>query len=378
MDGETGMDDFDPEENLIFNIDAFMQKPLVAHQMFVIEIPSLIAVDTRFITPQMAMQKEILMSNSLILSPGILDSEVDTKMSPEKGLSETRCVGIMVEPATDHVSVQTDTPNPLRDRGQQTATMLNQIDVGIQCSSENDGNIDAVQSDIIPLEECNENEYHVFLEFVQKNTNSYSNSKKECLVCGEILTNSKQILSHMVTHWGPPALCEICGKQLEHTSLLLLHKCKIKSKQKFNKRIVHQQCPIYSCGLMTASKRQLNDHISDHVDLTSNRGLPCKRSFHRRYEMRRHFSEQKECSLKTRHFEKCGKKHVLVSQNVAAGQRRLCWYFRDLLRCQICLTKCLSPSLFAEHRKKCVKCFRSRLKNIRSKDPLATNGFKGN
>ncbi|CAD6993965.1 unnamed protein product [Ceratitis capitata] len=346
-------------DNVVGNIDNAMLTPksLVGHQMCVTEIPDMVAVETRFITHQMAKQRDMLLSEALILSP----ETYDTRTAAAQILNS--CVANMVD-----MSVQTDSRNPLRNRGQQTIKLINQHDVGIQCDLDNDiYNIEG-ELNVNPLEDCNSDKYESFLKYVNENTFPFKNCKKECLICGEICANAKKALSHMATHWGPPALCENCGQQFEHLKLLIQHQCSSKSI----KRIQHQQCPLYSCGILVKSTSLLADHLNEHLGLASYRCLPCRRIFHTREELRQHSVEHKRCSPKFRriykssHTEKIAfhQKRLSKLQRYAGVRRPLRWYFKDMLRCQICLVRYLSTSLFARHRQKCIKKFKQRLEYI--------------
>lgn len=340
-------------------------------QMYATEIPDMIAVETRFITRQMAEEEEMLLTQALILSSENFDIQENSRNGAFQISHKTKEAGVMVEVDIAHKSVQTDSRNPLRDREQQTIKLLNQQDIGIQCDTENDINSEIIFMDINPLEECDTNEYHLFLDFVKKNTYLYRNNKKECMVCGEICCNSKQTLSHMATHWGPPALCELCGQQFEHANLLIMHQCDNKVTKKNTKRIC-QQCPLYSCGVTVKSKIDLYDHINEHLDLPSYRCLCCKRIFRTRKELRHHSIVQKTClpnfwrlplllNLNQSKTGKLTRKRITIIGN----RQTFRLYLKKKLRCQICLLKCLNTSLFEKHRKRCIKKFMERLEKVK-------------
>ncbi|XP_050321486.1 zinc finger protein 354A [Bactrocera neohumeralis] len=359
---------------VLVNIENFIQpqKPLVAHQMYVTEIPDMIVIETRFITRQMAEAEEILLPQTLILS----SENINIQEKPQNGVfhifHKTKDAGVMVEVDIAHKSIQTDSRNPLRNREQQTIKFFNQQDIGIQCDIENDINSEIMPMDSNPLEECETDEYHLFLDFVEKNTYLYRNNKKECIVCGEICSNSKQTLSHMATHWGPPALCELCGQKFEHANLLIIHKCTNKATKIKMKRLF-KQCPLYSCGVIVKSKIDLYDHIKEHFGLLTYRCLGCKQKFRKRKELLHHSTVQKTClpkfwrlplfqkKLSQTKNGKLRRKHILSIRN----KQHLRLYFRKKLRCHICLLKCLNVSIFAKHRKRCVKKFSERLEKLK-------------
>lgn len=351
---------------VLVNIDNFVQpqKPLVAHQMYVTEIPDMIAVETRFITRQMAEEEEMLLTQTLILS-----ENSDTEYNPNEAFNisyKTKEASVMAIVDVAHKCVETNSRNPLRDREQQTVRAFNQQDIGIQCDLENDINSDIMLMEINPLEECDTNEYHLFLDFVEKNTYLYSNNKKECIVCGEICANSKQTLTHMATHWGPPALCELCGQQFENANILITHRCDNKETKKKMKSSC-LQCPLYSCGLIVRSKIDLFHHINEHLDMPTYRCLCCKLKFKSRKALRQHSLVQKTCLPKfwrlplLQYLNKSKKSKLRRRRN----QQPLRLYFSEKLRCQICLLKCLNVPLFAKHRKRCIKRFIERLEKVK-------------
>lgn len=360
------------DTTVFVNTENFIQpqKPLVAHQMYVTEIPDMIVVETRFITRQMAELEEMLLPQTLVLSSENFNIQEKTQNGTFHIFHKTKEAGVMVEVDIAHKSVQTDSRNPLRNREQQTVKFFTQQDIGIQCNIENDISSEILLMDSNPLEECDSNEYHLFLDFVGKNTYLYRNNKKECIVCGEICSNSKQTLSHMATHWGSPVLCELCGQKIVHANLLIMHQCNKATKK--NMKRFFEQCPLYSCGVIIKSKTDLYDHINEHLGLPTYWCFCCKQKFRTLKKLRHHSIVQKTCLPKFWRLPML--QNLSQTKNGKLRRKRISrirnrqpfrMYFRKNLRCQICLLKCLNTSLFAKHHKRCIKKFRERLEKLK-------------
>lgn len=237
---------------------------------FWIELPQMIIVETRFITQQIATQNQIYSAQTLLPitdhrfeldAPKTFCPIATQTITPPELLE----VGSLVKPDVVDVGICTDSPNPYRDRSQQTTrTLIQTTAVGIQC------NLD----DYLPCEELptDENEFRAkkstekqqFLRFTRENSIFYLNGRRECMLCGEVEDTMERMLSHLALHWGPAALCHLCGLQFEHHRLMALHQCEMRKHKRKKRRKMYKQCPIFWCGSMYASTKELNEHLRRH------------------------------------------------------------------------------------------------------------------
>ncbi|XP_067617395.1 uncharacterized protein Boh1 [Eurosta solidaginis] len=341
-------------ETILVSADSCISSPkaVVAHQMAVTEVPEMIAVETIFISDQLARQKKIELSEALVLSESYIvdDAEDDSEDDADVYLLQTQDFGTMVQPDAEDFAGQTDGPNPQRDREIQTMKFSSKKDIGIQCECETDLFFEDMQRDGDPLDGENINSqrcYAQFLVFVQNNTNIYSGSKTECMKCGEVCKNFKQTLSHMAIHWGPSTLCERCGQSIEHARLLYLHQCEFAPPNKN----AQKQCPLYTCGIILKSNKKLLNHLNHHLN-----------------------SDFSQCLIQAAQRKLSFTKKISARQQ-SPKKTALRGCTRDTLRCQICLIRFKSTFAFVRHRQKCIKRFMERLK-VKKRKNMSANSDK--
>ncbi|XP_054726228.1 uncharacterized protein LOC129236055 isoform X2 [Anastrepha obliqua] len=314
-------------------------KSLSPPKNFWVEMPQMIVVETRFITQQIATQNKIYSAQTLLQITDQHNSidirkpcfAASTQTTPPPQLVD---VGSLVKPDVADVAVSTDSPNPCRNRAQQTSKSANQTTtIGIQCNLEDDMAFPDMYSNIDTTAETDDK--HEFLKFTEEKSIFYLNGRTECTLCGEVEISTKRMLSHLALHWGPPALCHLCGLQFEHQMLMATHDCEMKKQRSKKRRKVYQQCPIFWCGSVKNSLPALNVHIRKHLSTKYRRACVT-------------FALDRTMVLK---------RPSVVKTN-------------SLLRCNICLQRCQNASKFARHRKVCILNFMGRLKEQKVVEPL--------
>lgn len=301
----------------------------------------MIIVETRFITQQIATQNQIYSAQTLLPitdhrfeldAPKTFCPIATQTITPPELLE----VGSLVKPDVVDVGICTDSPNPYRDRSQQTTrTLIQTTAVGIQC------NLD----DYLPCEELptDENEFRAkkstekqqFLRFTRENSIFYLNGRRECMLCGEVEDTMERMLSHLALHWGPAALCHLCGLQFEHHRLMALHQCEMRKHKRKKRRKMYKQCPIFWCGSMYASTKELNEHLRRHFRMRHRRACVTF-TLDRTIVIKRPFYSKTNC----------------------------------LNRCNVCLRRYKNSQKFTKHRKRCLKSFVAQLKEQKFVEPL--------
>ncbi|XP_067619054.1 uncharacterized protein [Eurosta solidaginis] len=300
------------------------------------ELPQMVVVETRFITEQIAIQNEIYSAQTLL---PITDnrnasmirksfSQISTQTAaPPLSVDEASTV----KPDVADAEVTTDCSNPCRSRAIQTTKCTKKSgDIGIQCNIEDDlsfannNNNNGVLNDENKLSEREE-----FLIYSREKSIFYMNGRRECMVCGEIEISLDRMLSHLALHWGPSALCHLCGLKFEHQKLMSTHNCKVEKRQtksKKQRRKSYKQCPIYWCGFVCSSRKMFNEHLRLH-DVKQGRA----------------------CITFTLERMMVLKRPINIQLNASH-------------RCNICKRVCKSSVRFVKHRKRCIASFIVRLK----------------
>nr|XP_014098386.1 uncharacterized protein LOC106623399 [Bactrocera oleae]XP_036224758.1 uncharacterized protein LOC106623399 [Bactrocera oleae]XP_036224759.1 uncharacterized protein LOC106623399 [Bactrocera oleae] len=319
-----------------------LQKYITSSKNFWIELPQMIIVETRFITQQIAAQNRIYSAQTLL---PITDYrfELDAQNTLCPNATQTRTppelleVGSLAKPDVVDVGVCTDSPNPCRDRAQQTAkTIIQTTTVGIQCNLDEYLVCEETTTYENELKAKKSAEKQQFMRFTRENSIFYLNGRRECMLCGEVEDTMERMLSHLALHWGPAALCHLCGLQFEHRRLLSLHQCKM-GNHKINKKRkkMYKQCPIFWCGAMNASTKELNEHL------------------------RRHFLMRRRRACVT----------FTLDQTIVI-KRPFYTKINCLNRCNVCLRRYKSSQKFTKHRKRCLRSFIAQLKEQKPVEPL--------
>ncbi|XP_011185860.1 uncharacterized protein Kr-h1_4 [Zeugodacus cucurbitae] len=320
---------------------ATLQRSISSSKNFWIELPQMIIVETRFITQQIAAQNQIYSAQTLL---PITDHRVEidayktfcpiaTQTITPPALLD---VGSLVKPDVVEVGVCTDSPTPCRDRAQQTTkTLLQTTTVGIQCNLDDYSEWEEISTYEIQLEAKQSAEKQKFLRFTRENSIFYVNGRRECLLCGEVESNMERMLSHLALHWGPAALCDVCGLQFQHSRLMSLHQCKMRSHKSKKRKKVYKQCPIFWCGSINESTKELYEHLRRHFRMRHRRACVTF-TLDRTIVIKRPFYTKTNC----------------------------------LNRCNICLRRYKNARKFTKHRKRCLKRFIAQLKMQKFVEPL--------
>ncbi|XP_050330723.1 uncharacterized protein LOC126759722 [Bactrocera neohumeralis] len=317
-----------------------LQKHVTSSKNFWIELPQLIIVETRFITQQIAAQNRIYSAQTLLPITDYrfeLDAqETCTNAAQTKTPPLLLEVGTLAKPDVVDVEVNTDSPNPCRDRAQQTTkTLIQTAAVGIQCNLDDYLECEEAPTDENELKAKKGAENQQFLTFTQENSIFYLNGRHECMLCGEVEDTMERMLSHLALHWGPAALCHLCGLQFEHRRLMSLHQCKVRLRKSKKRKKVYRQCPVFWCGAVNASTKELNEHLRRHFRMRRRRACVT-------------FTLDQTIVIKRPFYTKTNCLH----------------------RCNICLRRYKSSQKFTKHRKRCLRCFIAQMKGQKFVDPL--------